>query len=47
MGETWLLFPERKQVYRHTAPLEVEVLREDDITGNHAGFGYEPVLLDL
>ncbi|MCX7925749.1 MAG: Uma2 family endonuclease [Fimbriimonadales bacterium] len=29
--EVWLLFPERKQVYRYTAPLEVEVLREDDI----------------
>lgn len=29
--EVWLLFPERKQVYRYTAPLEVEVLREDDV----------------
>jgi hypothetical protein len=30
--EVWLLFPERKQVYRYTAP--VEVLREDDtLTG--------------
>jgi Uma2 family endonuclease len=29
--EVWLLFPERKQVYRYTAPLEVEVLRENDI----------------
>ena len=29
--EVWLLFPERKQVYRYTAPLEVEVLRESDV----------------
>lgn len=29
--EVWLLFPERKQFYRYTAPVEVEVLREDDI----------------
>ncbi|GIV11042.1 MAG: hypothetical protein KatS3mg020_0533 [Fimbriimonadales bacterium] len=29
--EVWLLFPERKQVYRYAAPLEVEVLREDDV----------------
>ncbi|MEN3001342.1 MAG: Uma2 family endonuclease [Armatimonadota bacterium] len=29
--EVWLLFPERKQVYRYTAPLEIEVLRENDI----------------
>lgn len=33
--EVWLLFPERKQVYRYTAPLEVEVLRENDtLTGD-------------
>jgi len=29
--EVWLLFPERKQVYRYTAPLEVQVLHEDDV----------------
>ncbi|MCS7190714.1 MAG: Uma2 family endonuclease [Fimbriimonadales bacterium] len=32
--EVWLLFPERKQVYRFTAPLEIEVLHENDtLTG--------------
>ncbi|MCS7227324.1 MAG: Uma2 family endonuclease, partial [Gloeomargarita sp. SKYB31] len=29
--EVWLLFPERKQVYRYKAPLEIEVLHENDI----------------
>ncbi|MCS7300849.1 MAG: Uma2 family endonuclease [Fimbriimonadales bacterium] len=29
--EVWLLFPERKQVHRYTAPLELEVLHENDI----------------
>jgi Uma2 family endonuclease len=29
--EVWLLFPERKQVHRYTANLEVQVLNEDDI----------------
>ncbi|MCS7273476.1 MAG: Uma2 family endonuclease [Fimbriimonadales bacterium] len=29
--QVWLLFPDRKQVYRYTAPLEVEVLRENDM----------------
>lgn len=29
--EVWLLFPERKQVYRYRAPLEVEVLHENDL----------------
>ncbi|MCS7273729.1 MAG: Uma2 family endonuclease [Fimbriimonadales bacterium] len=29
--EVWLLFPERKQVYRLRAPLEVEVLNENDV----------------
>ncbi len=29
--EVWLLFPERKQVYRYRAPLEVEILNEDDL----------------
>ena len=29
--EVWLLFPERKQVYRYRADLTVEVLNEDDI----------------
>jgi len=32
--EVWLLFPERKQVYRYRAPLDVEVLHENDtLTG--------------
>ncbi|MCS6918849.1 MAG: Uma2 family endonuclease [Fimbriimonadales bacterium] len=32
--EVWLLFPERKQVHRYTAPLELEVLNENDtLTG--------------
>ncbi|MCX7993463.1 MAG: Uma2 family endonuclease [Fimbriimonadales bacterium] len=32
--EVWLLFPERKQVHRYTAPLELEVLHENDtLTG--------------
>ncbi len=29
--EVWLLFPARKQVYRYRAPLEVEVLHENDL----------------
>ncbi|MDW8106850.1 MAG: Uma2 family endonuclease [Armatimonadota bacterium] len=29
--EVWLLFPERKQVYRLRAPLEIEVLNENDV----------------
>ena len=29
--EVWLLLPERKQVYRYRAPLEVEILSEADI----------------
>ncbi len=29
--EVWLLFPERQQVHRYTANLEVEVLNENDI----------------
>ncbi|MCS7208582.1 MAG: Uma2 family endonuclease [Fimbriimonadales bacterium] len=29
--QVWLLFPDRKQVYRYIAPLEVEVLRENDV----------------
>ncbi|MCS7209729.1 MAG: Uma2 family endonuclease [Fimbriimonadales bacterium] len=29
--QVWLLFPERKQAYRYTAPLEVEVLHENDV----------------
>ncbi|MEN3000702.1 MAG: Uma2 family endonuclease [Armatimonadota bacterium] len=29
--EVWLLFPERKQVYRYKAPLEIEVLHENNI----------------
>jgi Uma2 family endonuclease len=29
--EVWLLFPERKQVHRYTANLEVQVLNENDI----------------
>lgn len=29
--EVWLLFPERKQVHRYKANLEVEVLNENDI----------------
>jgi len=29
--EVWLLFPERKQVYRYRADLTVEVLHENDI----------------
>jgi Uma2 family endonuclease len=32
--EVWLLFPERKQVYRYRAPLELEILNADDrLTG--------------
>jgi hypothetical protein len=32
--EVWLLLPERKQVYRYRAPLEVEILNaEDMLTG--------------
>jgi Uma2 family endonuclease len=29
--EVWLLLPERKQVYRYRAPLEVEILDEEDV----------------
>jgi len=29
--EVWLLFPERRQVYRYRAPLEVEILNESDV----------------
>jgi len=29
--EVWLLFPDRKQVYRFKAPLEIEILNENDI----------------
>jgi Uma2 family endonuclease len=32
--EVWLLFPERQQVYRYTAPLEMQILNaEDTLTG--------------
>ncbi|BCW95302.1 MAG: Uma2 family endonuclease [Fimbriimonadales bacterium] len=32
--EVWLLFPERREVYRYTAPLEVQTLHADDtLTG--------------
>lgn len=29
--EVWLLFPGRKQVYRLKAPLEIEILNENDL----------------
>jgi Uma2 family endonuclease len=30
----WLLFPDRQQVYRYTAPLEMQILNADDtLTG--------------
>jgi Uma2 family endonuclease len=32
--EVWLLFPDRQQVYRYTAPLEMQILNADDtLTG--------------
>lgn len=29
--EVWLIFPERKQMHRYTAPLDIEVLHENDV----------------
>ncbi len=46
--EVWLLFPERKQVHRYTAPLELEVLNENDLlTGDELLPGFEVRVKEL
>lgn len=46
--EVWLLFPERKQVHRYTAPLELEVLNENDLlTGGELLPGFEVRVKEL
>lgn len=46
--EVWLLFPERKQVHRYTANLEVQVLNENDILkGEPIVPGFEARVGDL
>lgn len=46
--EVWLLFPERRQVYRYRAPLEVEVLHAADIlTGGNLLPGFAVQVSEL